>query len=1492
MNDTQQHPTRHINANQSQIGVIGDHAHVDGGIHFHYHETTSTLPLREGRHDFYRHIPMPDHYIPRPEVLDALREALLSGDGAVALTSAVKVALHGMGGIGKSVLARALCDDPAVQAAFPDGILWTTLGRDVNEPVLRSKLREWVETLGGIISENAPTLDQLKNKLVQLLEARACLLIVDDAWQHTHAAAFQAGGPRCRLLLTTRDAEVARTVGAKVHPVETLPPEQAVALLQEWAQGKLAAASPDVLSQIVKRLGCLPLALKLAGAQLRDRDPARWLETFDARKLKARRPETLHDNLEQTLALSLDSLSSADRRCYTALAIFKEDEPIPLCAITKLWGALEGLNADESAILLNDLAARALLHPSSRHSEERSGEEFHTALHDLLRDFIKTELGDQGTQEIHRVLLNAYRQTIPNVPLRAAKERTPWHTAPNDGYLYSHLAYHLDAVDDETDLRALFADDAWLHARVPADNYTYDGYLADLALVWKRAQDLAMRQIAEGRPPLAVADCIHYVLIHTTVNSLASNYGPELVARAVETGLWSPERGTNLAYRVIGSSQKAELIGMLLRTGQLSEKQRETLLHLGLSVARSTTNIEAQSQVLASMAKHLEGDERKLVLTEGLILASATADEGVTEIINFGSLFGLSFTTSQYRLARRMILRNLIPMIKEDNLLKDALQITQTISDEIARALVLIELAPKLEGNLAARAFALLQAIVDEEAKAYTLMALSPQLDGSLLQNAVALAYTIVDGRYRTMVLAKLAIQMQPDEQMQVLPEILLMVRILKDERFKVGILSMLVPHLEDELLAEALTITRKLQSKREQAEVLAALTPQQLKDNLLIEELMATDAIGDEEHRSFIISALAAHLTEERLAEELSMVHAIKDEENRSQILLALAPHLTGKLLAQGLVAACGIENEEKRSEVLETLVPHLTGELLAQGLTAACGIDNEVWRAYVLAALAPHLEGELLMEGVAATQVLENKQCQRKVWIKLIPRLEKEISIQILMDIMTDSNKKIRTPWGVELTRNTPDWGELISQLNREQLAIPLSGIQTISDKDHQVQALTALALNLEEAVQEQVLEVALALALEISDEGTRAGVLVKLASQLPESSFARILKAAQGIKHEVYRAWCLAMMIPQLGEKERTCILSESLKTAQKTLNETLIIDSGSGRNSGSQSGAGGYILESLTPQLKGELLLDGLAIAQEINDERLRGRVLIALVPQLANMPQAHKLLAEVMATASAIRAEDTQAGILRALAAHLTGELLTEGFVLAQGIKESWMQESVLAAFVPKLEGGLLIDGLTTARAIEDEGRRSRTLAAFALQLEGELRQQVLTECLTAARAIETKRGQVDALVTLIPQLTGELQQQVLTECLTAARAIEDEEERERALTALSPQLEGNVRHQVVVERVTAERAIANKKGRVALLAASAFIPEVPDHLLRDIRQDLLRCMWSSQNRERSKLLGMLAHDKAVFLRAFDLPPEAYIPITHSIINICTKWDWI
>lgn len=99
------------------------------------------------RRDFYQHINLPAYYVPRPELLDQLRQALLTDPNDMALVSGVQMnALHGMGSIGKSVMARALCEDSAVQAAFPDGILWATVGQ---QPDLIPRLREWVEQLGG-----------------------------------------------------------------------------------------------------------------------------------------------------------------------------------------------------------------------------------------------------------------------------------------------------------------------------------------------------------------------------------------------------------------------------------------------------------------------------------------------------------------------------------------------------------------------------------------------------------------------------------------------------------------------------------------------------------------------------------------------------------------------------------------------------------------------------------------------------------------------------------------------------------------------------------------------------------------------------------------------------------------------------------------------------------------------------------------------------------------------------------------------------------------------------------------------------------------------------------------------------------------------------------------------------------------------------------------------------------------------------------------------
>lgn len=67
--------------------------------------------------------PLPEHFIPRPEKSEEVKRRLLtniSDQPGVLVVSA----LHGLGGIGKTVLASSLAHNDEVRDHFPDGILW------------------------------------------------------------------------------------------------------------------------------------------------------------------------------------------------------------------------------------------------------------------------------------------------------------------------------------------------------------------------------------------------------------------------------------------------------------------------------------------------------------------------------------------------------------------------------------------------------------------------------------------------------------------------------------------------------------------------------------------------------------------------------------------------------------------------------------------------------------------------------------------------------------------------------------------------------------------------------------------------------------------------------------------------------------------------------------------------------------------------------------------------------------------------------------------------------------------------------------------------------------------------------------------------------------------------------------------------------------------------------------------------------------------------
>jgi hypothetical protein len=118
---------------------------------------------------------LPDNFVDRPEVLAALRDALFQGapHRNIALTP-----LQGMGGIGKTVLAQALCHDEVVQHAYPDGTFWFTIGK---EAILRFDQRiEEVpglqQLLGAYKGEDA-CVSQYRNAMRE----KAALIVLDGA---------------------------------------------------------------------------------------------------------------------------------------------------------------------------------------------------------------------------------------------------------------------------------------------------------------------------------------------------------------------------------------------------------------------------------------------------------------------------------------------------------------------------------------------------------------------------------------------------------------------------------------------------------------------------------------------------------------------------------------------------------------------------------------------------------------------------------------------------------------------------------------------------------------------------------------------------------------------------------------------------------------------------------------------------------------------------------------------------------------------------------------------------------------------------------------------------------------------------------------------------------------------------------------------------------------------------------------------------------------
>ncbi len=427
---------------------------------------------------------LPPSYVERPEALEALREAVI-GEGTpcpIALT-----ALRAMAGIGKTVLAQALCRDRVIQAAFPDGVVWVTVGQYPRD--LTVQMREIAKALGGP-AEGYDTVAAGAPQLRALLCDKAVLLVFDYVWDARRLEPFRAEAPRCRLLFTTRDARIATVLGAHEHSLDVLSGEQARELLAGWSQ-QPQESLPTEAGEVVRECGRLPLALAMVGAMVRGK-PDRWgnvldkLRHADLDKLGRQFPGYPHPNLLAALQVSVDTLDPRIRECYLDLAVFPEDTPVPEAALRVLWDLDEYQTQDT----VDELVDRSLA------QRDASGR---LTLHDLQLDYVRRQVGEGALPALHVGLLERYAARCPR----------GWATGPDAGYFFQHLAYHLARAGRRAELRGLLLDFKWLQARLAhadahalAADYDFMHEDAELRLVQGTTR-LSAHILARDRSQLA-----------------------------------------------------------------------------------------------------------------------------------------------------------------------------------------------------------------------------------------------------------------------------------------------------------------------------------------------------------------------------------------------------------------------------------------------------------------------------------------------------------------------------------------------------------------------------------------------------------------------------------------------------------------------------------------------------------------------------------------------------------------------------------------------------------------------------------------------------------------------------------------------------------------------------------------------------------------------------------------------------------------------------
>ncbi|XP_058722157.1 disease resistance protein RPM1-like [Vicia villosa] len=338
---------------------------------------------------------------PREELVSCL----VGGNNELMLVSVV-----GMGGLGKTTLAKHVFDNQLVKRHFDCRSFITVSQSYTIRELLIDMVKKFCKDNNEPIPKGLLKMDDetLITHVRQYLESKRYLVFFDDVWKENFSDEIEhaliSNNKGSRIIVTTRMMHVAeyfkKSFPVHVHKLQPFPPNKAWELFCNKAfRGKCPADLEDVSKEIVQKCGGLPLAIVAVGGLLSTKAKTmfEWMKVSQNLRMELDRNVHL-TSLVKILSLSYDDLPYHLKSCMLYFGIYPEDNAICRKRLTRQWMA-EGFVRHEDRRTLEEVAEEYLTELIQRSLVNvfkvgLNGRVKRCQVHDLLREVIIRKMKD------------------------------------------------------------------------------------------------------------------------------------------------------------------------------------------------------------------------------------------------------------------------------------------------------------------------------------------------------------------------------------------------------------------------------------------------------------------------------------------------------------------------------------------------------------------------------------------------------------------------------------------------------------------------------------------------------------------------------------------------------------------------------------------------------------------------------------------------------------------------------------------------------------------------------------------------------------------------------------------------------------------------------------------------------------------------------------------------------------------------------------------